>query len=357
MNDAVPPRVTIRTLAERLGVSTFTVSAALNGSPRVKASTRERVVAEAKRSGYKRNAPAYLLIQQRHRRVATDRQIRIGYLQDRLHPDVSQEARTQLADENGYELVELDFPPLERLPVATKQWWSQGIEGLIINVRGSRLHVLEYVEEAVAAGFEFDRFSVVTVGRSVFSHIYDDPPMMMREAIQQTLEKGYRRLCVLLGTTDHREEDEARLGTVLVAREQLPAGCSIMYGTYPSQPMDGKAAARALRRMLRQRRIDAVIAFPGGVSWALLDEGFVWPRDFAFCGLPIAPRPDHEDLAGLRDAVEFSWQTVLEIMSQTLSLGIRGIPPYPHIRYQSSVWQDGPSMPTASERKQMFVRV
>lgn len=48
--------VSIRELANRLGISKGTVSLALNDSPRVKASTVKRVKAAAKAAGYQRNA-------------------------------------------------------------------------------------------------------------------------------------------------------------------------------------------------------------------------------------------------------------------------------------------------------------
>lgn len=48
--------VSIRELANRLGISKGTVSLALNDSPRVKESTVKRVKAAAKAAGYQRNA-------------------------------------------------------------------------------------------------------------------------------------------------------------------------------------------------------------------------------------------------------------------------------------------------------------
>lgn len=47
--------VSIRELAQKLGLSKGTVSLALNDSPRVKASTLKKVKAAAKAAGYQRN--------------------------------------------------------------------------------------------------------------------------------------------------------------------------------------------------------------------------------------------------------------------------------------------------------------
>ena len=52
------PSVTISKIAQACGVSTFTVSAALSGSPRVAEATRDMVCACAEKMGYRRNAAA-----------------------------------------------------------------------------------------------------------------------------------------------------------------------------------------------------------------------------------------------------------------------------------------------------------
>ena len=47
------PSVTISKIAQECGVSTFTVSAALSGSPRVAEATRDMVCACAEKMGYR----------------------------------------------------------------------------------------------------------------------------------------------------------------------------------------------------------------------------------------------------------------------------------------------------------------
>jgi len=54
-------RVTITELARRLGISVCTVNKALSGKPKVSQRTRERVVAEARRLGYRPNRMAQVL--------------------------------------------------------------------------------------------------------------------------------------------------------------------------------------------------------------------------------------------------------------------------------------------------------
>ncbi len=60
-----PPRITIREVAERAGVSAMTVSRVINGNSRVSAETRQRVEAIVKEVGYVPNRLARGLIRQR----------------------------------------------------------------------------------------------------------------------------------------------------------------------------------------------------------------------------------------------------------------------------------------------------
>ena len=66
-------RITISELARRLGVSVCTVNKALSGKPKISEKTRERVIEEARRLGYRPNRMA---------RVLARNPIRLAY----LHP-------------------------------------------------------------------------------------------------------------------------------------------------------------------------------------------------------------------------------------------------------------------------------
>ncbi|NLS94199.1 MAG: LacI family DNA-binding transcriptional regulator [Planctomycetaceae bacterium] len=67
-------KITITDLARRLGVSVCTVNKAINGKPKVSEKTRQRVLAEAERLGYRPNRSAQVLARN---------PVRLAY----LHPD------------------------------------------------------------------------------------------------------------------------------------------------------------------------------------------------------------------------------------------------------------------------------
>ncbi|MEM8934761.1 MAG: LacI family DNA-binding transcriptional regulator, partial [Acidobacteriota bacterium] len=70
--DAAPRRVTLKTLAEHLGLSIGTISIVLNDAPgaeKLRAETRERVRKAARELGYRANEVARSLRKQRSRSI------------------------------------------------------------------------------------------------------------------------------------------------------------------------------------------------------------------------------------------------------------------------------------------------
>lgn len=332
--------VTLQAVAEAAGVSLCTASLAMRGSGLVAAGTRTRVVAVAERLGYRRDAAAALLAGRRkaavRRRAAG---IRVGLLtggagwRTRALP-VALEAA-------GYEPVALGMPPVERLRAALRTAWHRGVQGLIIDLREARNR--KYLGDALAAGITFGEFTVVSLGPGPFTCVRDSAWQAMVEALERVQAGGYRRIAALLGATDQTRDNDARLAAVLLATERAAGGVEIARHQY-STLADRSVEFAGIADWLRGLRPDAVVLFPGGLTFPLQQQGFAWPRDFALCGVSVPSEPFFADVAGMENDYRVFVQAAVEVFDQQLRLGICGIPRNPVDRVLHLQWRDGPSM-------------
>lgn len=322
--------VTLKQIAAAAGVSTYTVSCSLNGSGAVGDATRERVRALAAEMGYERDTAAALMVGRRQRTRGASRQVVLGVIRS---DDADSWGVTKGV---GYHILEHGFPDLRGVERTLKAWWHQGMEGLIVKVQ--REGARSWLEtEAVARALE--RFAVVTIGPSAYSHVRDSPVRMMDELLHQVLSAGYRRVAVLLGETDQLQDNRARLGATLVAREDAkPEGVELEIRRFP---LPAAACSRELVGWLKKYRPEAVVAFPGGYYFRLQEAGFAMPGHFAFFGVPVSQRmvDTGYPLAGMRIQDREYQREALGLMEQLLKLRLRGRPAQPLVRLVQAEWR------------------
>jgi DNA-binding LacI/PurR family transcriptional regulator len=126
-------KITITELAKRLGVSVCTVNKALSGKSKVSEATRQRVVAEAKRLGYRPNRMAQVLARN---------PIRLVYLHPAhfesffapFEPGVRQAAERLVDHQVSIDLYAIDFEKWHKVLLATVQSLThEKISGLILS--------------------------------------------------------------------------------------------------------------------------------------------------------------------------------------------------------------------------------
>lgn len=325
--------VTLAEIAARAGVSTYTVSAALSGRGRVGRETAERVRKLAKEMGYRRDSVASLMARMGRRGRGAERQVQIGLL------DFSADKQWEPAIDTGFTYQRLSFPPKKQLASSLKQWWHQGIDGLVINTRpGGERELLEHINRRHPHAF--DPFCIVTIGPSRFCHVRDSAVRMMDETLRKVITKGHRKIAVLLGENDQTEDWRARLGAVLLAREEIVDGVQL---TWHRCRLPLKELPAAATRWLRSEQPEALITFPGGTYWALREAGFQMPEDFTFYGVPLnSSFPDHlyPPPAGMW-VKDSDYQTAaVELMDQLLRLRLHGIPEHLLVRVIEGEWRE-----------------
>lgn len=200
--------VSVRAIANTLGVSPATVSRSLNNSPDVSDTVRARVLAEARRVGY-----------ELPRRPTRTGRIGIIFFDETSGPKFSGYDATiwggvtRAAVALKFDVCVID--PLDRRAGESFSAFAlrKGVEGLVVRVDEETRHVCSAIAAdgvphvVIADRFEDERVNYVCCNSSRPS----------RAAVEHLLHLGHRRVAVCHNTvldTDHRDRIEAYVGAL-----------------------------------------------------------------------------------------------------------------------------------------------
>lgn len=187
--------MSIRKLAQSLGLSVSTVSRALNGYPDVNADTRARVETAAREIGYRPHPVAHRLATGRTGAVALVSPVLGSSRFDNSFAQMMHGVTSQL-EGAGYYLLSMALPPEEgELPALQRLLDAGVVDGLILTrtrPRDARVSLLQ------AAGMPF-----VTHGRTLHNEphawVDTDNERAMRLAAGRLVSLGHRRIAMING--------------------------------------------------------------------------------------------------------------------------------------------------------------
>ena len=190
---AAMPSITIRDVAREAGVSTATVSYALNNTGRVTAETRERIIAIARRLNYRPNMAARNLQASETRLIAYSWRPSLG---GQFHPVLDQflTSMAQAAAHHGYRLVVY--------PTETVEEELRSYEELVgeRQLDGIVLSSTNFEDQRVKRLLELD-FPFVAFGRSRpdldFPWVDVDGFAGLYASTRHLIEQGHRRIACL----------------------------------------------------------------------------------------------------------------------------------------------------------------
>lgn len=187
--------VSIRELANRLGISKGTVSLALNDSPRVKESTVKRVKAAAKAAGYQRNAMvSTMMSSMRKSAMGRFREV-VALLNGNKDKDAFKNHPTLPQYKAGIdeEAAELGFK-IDEFWLLDPQLTRKKLSA-ILHARGIRgCIIMGHTEEGVFEPYSkiWDDFKIVSVGISVHNPAYELVSSNQFEVAKATVENLYK---------------------------------------------------------------------------------------------------------------------------------------------------------------------
>ena len=190
-------RVKIEDVARRAGVSTATVSLALNGNAKINAQTRDRIEAVAKELGYRPNPYAKRLAMRKSRQIG----LIVPDIENIYYSALAQHALNELLT-SGYALTistSMNSPQMERRIVS--DMIGNCVEGLLIAPVEKPNGDVSYLDRLDGAGIPY-LFVTSRYPQLERPGVMCDLYAGMKQLLATLHAHGYRRMAMLSGSSD-----------------------------------------------------------------------------------------------------------------------------------------------------------
>jgi len=333
--------VTLRNIAEHVGVSRMTVSLALREDGRIPEVTRERVLAAARELGYTPNPRIGEL-------MAETARSRHGLSGETLAFMTSEPSRDgwrkysldifnmveQRASDHGYRVEPWWIADPELSPARINQiLWSRGISGVIIPNISQQL----FTDCGGSLPIEWEHFCVVEIGgglrQPLVNQVFHDHQAGLFMALDQLEALGYRRIGLCLKSEDDLRTHHRWSGAYSVWRWLRKFETDL-------QPLIVEELSQELTaQWVRKNRLEAVIS-PGVLP---LDEwGFDVPGKLGFASLHLWGE-GAEGLSGINQESNEIAAAAVDMLATLLKRHQRGIPAHPMRWLMGGSWVEGRS--------------
>lgn len=350
-------RISLKSIADKAGVSVSTVSLALRKDPRIKKTTRENIEKIAKELGYSPNPLLSSLASRQFRQNKNQTGLSLAYFtylpeesgQNKLSiPYVTAYLNgiTPRAKTLGYRVEHFELTQQKSLPALGRMLYQRGYAGIIIGP-------IRDLEEPL--DFPWENFCVVACGgvepqiASQFNWVRTDFFGVTRRAYQHAWDAGYRRIGVALATqTGNLEESSLRLGAILTLSRKLSEKHPLPVFEYTEfdRRHHLKSVLTDFMTWYRKYKPDILIGYSLEFYYHLRKEGVNIPEDVAYISLHVNPDDKwYKDLSGyIINQMKLGRAAVEQIDAQ-IHYGIRGRVQDPHYVYILPDWVDSLSMP------------
>jgi LacI family transcriptional regulator len=333
------PRVTVRDIADRAGVSHTTVSLALRNDPRILAKTRQDIRRVAKDLGYRQDAVLSTLMAhlRRIRTRPTDAALgfitawptREGWSQSANHRRFHAGVLLR-ANELGYKVDEFWLRELGMTPARmTRILRARGIQGLILQ---------SLPQSNGRLSLNWDYFACVTKGltvtrpplhRVVSSH-YED----MRLVLKRLMRHGYRRIGLVLGEVQSNRVDQAWMAAYYVY-ERGVARCDHVSPLL----LNEDEPRRRFERWLHSHRPEVVLFSDQPVQDWISSLGLSVPGDIGLVNIDWSP--ERAPMTGLDSEPESIGVAAVDLLVGQLHAHEHGVPRHEKIVTIKGRWVHG----------------
>jgi DNA-binding LacI/PurR family transcriptional regulator len=337
-------------VAAAAGLSRSAVSLALQGHPSIPPGTRERVLAAARRLGYRKNPLVAALMSVRRTRASGGATCSsLGFLTANVAPDSWRRAgpirrfhaaARSRAAKLGFSLDEFSLGDTamrpERLGELLK---ARGIHGLL---------VAPLPGEQTKLDFDFTAFAAVGLGLSVhqpiIDRVADDHHFSAQLAFERGVALGYRRIGLALAAGVSRRLEDRWWAGYLAAQQQMPLRSRVPV----LMPETRDEIPPQLNDWIARHRVEAVI-------FALRDETLM-ARAPARVGLvSLSVNDASGKVAGIRQNERQVGEEAIERLVAKLHRWKLGATEAPRLHFVRSEWSDGLSAPGAGAARRALV--
>lgn len=339
-----PPRVSLRDIAAKLGVSHTTVSLALRDNPRISREVCERIHKTAEEMGYRPDPMLSALANYRRGRSDTKISAGIAWINAWKNPEQLRSYRefdcywngaSRAAAKLGYRLEEFrvnhDFSP-KRLHQILH---TRAIRGILLP---------PHSDPPVWEDFPWDHYSVVRYGRSVprppFHVVTADQVLNTILAFRKIHERGYDRI----GFVDCREATvkpgHQFLAGFLSAQTALDESLRIPVLNLSLTPDSGRH--KDVAGWVKKHRVEAILTSFSELPRILEKAGLRVPDDVALAGTTVF---DTAISAGIDQHPEEIGRVGLLLLNSLINDRDTGVPGIYRQSLVEGSWTDGDSLP------------
>jgi DNA-binding LacI/PurR family transcriptional regulator len=342
-------RVTLRDIAERVGVSHVTVSLALRNHHSISIGRRDEVQRMAKQMGYVPDPMLSSLAVYRQNKRALQIHNSLAWINhweqpERLRGEHKEfdhywRGAAKAGERFGYRLEEVR--------------WSEGFSArrfqqilVTRNVRG--LLIPPHPTPPDWGKFDWNRFSVIRFGQSVavpHSHLVSaDHFRGVVMALRTMSGYGYRRIgLVICGDFDRRLGGNHTGGFYAASKLfDLPDTCPPLMTDEAAYRENLAQARKKLKQWMEKHRPDAILTSVPQIPELVRALGYRIPEDVAVAGTSIYDVPVD---AGINQNPEMIGRIAVETLVGQIHVNDRGEPSAPCRILVESHWQDGKSLP------------
>lgn len=324
--------MTIRELAQALGLSKTTVAYALNDMPRVSAATRELVQRRARELGYIANPVASGFLRQVRSQGAKRYRANLAFI-DPMKIQYSYVGRiisgaVDRARDLGYGLDVLRAGSYESAKL-TQILSARGVLGVIIGpLAKSTGHItLDWSKFAsVAYGYTMARPVIPRIGPY---HLHG-----IRTAFRMCRQKGFRRVGLALTTESNQRSDRLWSAGFLDIQQTLPESERVRPLLVPNAVF----TTETMRTWMLQEKPDAVILHNTNEIYRFQSNAV--NRQVVYV---VLDRLAADPYAGIDQQFQLCGGLLVDMVSSQVLHNQRGIPSTPTTSLVDGVWVDHPS--------------
>jgi LacI family transcriptional regulator len=342
MKPRQPSGVTLRDIAKSLGVSHVTVSRALRDSPRISASVRKQVQAQAVEMGYRPNPMATALGHLRFSVKSRSVTAELAWINCRPESenvrrfkefDFYWKGASETAKWFGYHLEEFICNADFTLARLGKVLMARGVRGILLPPQSSLPSDWD--------AFPWEHFSVVRFGHSISRprvHVVTSDQMSNSLlAFARVRARGYRRI----GYASSWESSTHHKAGVLMEQSKLSH-----LERVPPFALPPNGSKQSIQKMfahwLKKANPDAILTDIAAMREMLLEAGLKVPEDI---GLAVFSVLDGNADAGIYQNPEEIGKAAAEMLISLINHNHTGVPRICRELLIEGDWVDGTTLP------------
>jgi DNA-binding LacI/PurR family transcriptional regulator len=316
-------RVTLRSIADQLGLHVTTVSKALSNHPHIAAETRKRVIRQAADAGYVPDPMLHALAAYR----TALRPAKFHSVLAWIHPHAAAEQQSLLRFPGYPDYLSGAEARATKLGYRIEQFWlgdirserlagilrARGIEGVVIAPCAR--------ERCELRDFSWQPFSAVTIGYTLrwpqLNMVTNDHFRTFLEIVQRLKEAGYRRIGFYLDACDNRRMEERARSAWLT----FSGGVKLPLLVYEH------ANREEFLRWFKKNKCDAVIVGDRRAFQWLRESGAKLPDQVGVA--QYALQSNEKVLAGTYHSCLQSGEAAVDLLVTMVQRRERGIPKLP----------------------------